>query len=56
MTLATYDGEHFETVAFSGVPTAFIEYSQRNPLTRERRSVIAQGMCNRKRLSRSRIS
>jgi GAF domain-containing protein len=46
-TLSTYDGEHIERVAFLGVPPAFIEYSQRNPLTKNS-ALIAQGIATRK--------
>ena len=46
-TLATYDGEHIERVAFSGVPAAFIEYNQRNPLTKNA-GLIAQGIATSK--------
>ena len=44
-TLATYDGERIEAVAFLGVPAAFIEYNQRNPLTKNA-GLIAQRHCN----------
>ena len=40
---ATYDGEDIERVAFLGVPAAFIEYNQRNPLTKNA-GLIAQGI------------
>ncbi len=46
-TLATYDGEHIERVAFLGVPPAFIEYNQRNPLTKNA-ALIAQGIATGK--------
>ena len=46
-TLPTYDGEHLETVAFLGVPPAFIEYSQRNPLTKNA-ALVAQGIATGK--------
>jgi GAF domain-containing protein len=46
-TLLTYDGEHIERVALLGVPAAFIEYSQRNPLTKNA-ALIARGIATRK--------
>jgi signal transduction histidine kinase/uncharacterized protein YdeI (YjbR/CyaY-like superfamily) len=46
-TLATYDGEHLERVAFLGVPPAFIEYNQRNPLTKNA-ALVAQGIATGK--------
>jgi GAF domain-containing protein/nitrogen-specific signal transduction histidine kinase len=46
-TLATYDGERIERVAFLGVPPAFIEYSQRNPLTKNA-ALIARGIATGK--------
>ena len=45
--LLTYDGEHVERVAFLGVPPAFIEYNQRNPLTKNA-ALIAQGIATGK--------
>ena len=42
-TLLTYDGEHIERVALLGVPAAFIEYSQRNPLTKNA-ALISRGI------------
>jgi PAS domain S-box-containing protein len=46
-TLLTYDGEHLERVAFLGVPPAFVEYNQRNPLTRNA-ALVAQGIATGK--------
>jgi PAS domain S-box-containing protein len=46
-TLATYDGERVERVAFLGVPPAFIQYNQRNPLTKNA-GLIAQGIATGK--------
>jgi hypothetical protein len=46
-TLATYDGERIERVAFLSVPPAFIEYSLRNPLTKDA-ALIAQGIATGK--------
>ena len=46
-TLLTYDGEHLETVAFLGVPPRFIEYSQRDPLTKNA-TLVAQGIATGK--------
>ena len=46
-TLATYDGERIERVAFLGVPPAFIEYNQHNPLTKNA-ALIAQGIATGK--------
>ena len=46
-TLLTYDGERLERVAFLGVPPAFIEYNQRNPLTKNA-ALVAQGIATRK--------
>jgi GAF domain-containing protein/nitrogen-specific signal transduction histidine kinase len=46
-TLATYDGERIERVAFLGVPAAFIEYNQRNPLSKNA-GLIAQGIATGK--------
>ena len=45
--LLTYDGERLETVAFLGVPPAFIEYSQRDPLTKNA-TLVAQGIATGK--------
>ena len=46
-TLLTYDGERLETVAFLGVPPRFIEYSQRDPLTKNA-TLVAQGIATGK--------
>jgi signal transduction histidine kinase len=46
-TLLTYDGEHIERVAFLGVPPAFVEYNQQNPLTKNA-ALIAEGIVTRR--------
>ena len=46
-TLLTYDGERLERVAFLGVPPAFIEYDQRNPITKNA-ALVAQGIATGK--------
>ena len=46
-TLLTYDGEHIERVALLGVPAAFMEYGQRNPLTKSA-ALISRGIVTRK--------
>ena len=54
-TLATYDGERIRKGGVPGRPAAFIEYSQRNPLTKNA-ALIARGICDRKASSRPRTS